>query len=87
MNSFYNSYLEFFRAVLLKKEPAEVVEEYVFSSRANIGGTGIDGHPRMLNRFLAAIYHPMIHLGCGLEFGFPGLVAEGKVFCALLGAG
>ena len=56
---------------------AEVVEEFVFSPKANIGTPGVEGHPRMLNRFLAAIFHPMIHAGCGLEFGLPGLVAEG----------
>ena len=63
---------------MLKKSAGEVIEEYIFSSKANIGGPGVEGHPRMLNRFLAAIVHPMIHVGCGLEFGLPGLVAEGE---------
>ena len=75
---FYNSYLEFFRALLLKKDVTEVIEEYIFSPKANIGGPGIDGQPRLLNRFLASIVHPMIHTGCGLEFGLLGLVAEGE---------
>ena len=35
---FYNSYLEFFRALLLKKDVTEVIEEYIFSPKANIGG-------------------------------------------------
>lgn len=34
----------------------------------------------MLDRFLASIVHPMIHLGYGLEFGLPGIVLEGKEF-------
>ena len=71
--------MEYFRAHLLKRGSAEVIEEFIFSVKANVGGHGIEGHPRMLNRFLAAIVHPMIHLGCGLEFGLPGLVAEGEL--------
>ncbi|RDX50762.1 hypothetical protein OH76DRAFT_440647 [Lentinus brumalis] len=74
---FYNSYLEYFRAVLLKKDVTDVLEEYFFSSKANIGGPGLEGHPRMLNRLLAVLAHPMIHVGNGLEFGLLGLVAEG----------
>ena len=33
---------------------------------------------RGLDRFFAALVHPMIHTGNGLEFGILGLVAEGK---------
>ena len=76
-NRFYNSYLEYFRTVLLKKNVTAVLEEYVFAAKANVGGPGNDGHPRMLNRLLALIVHPMIHVGNGLEFGLLGLVAEG----------
>ena len=76
---FYNSYLEFFRAQLRDKDITDVLEEYVFSSRANVGGSGIEGEPHMLARFYAALAHPMIHIGCGLEFGFLGLVAEGAL--------
>lgn len=75
---FYNSYLEFFRDLLLKKDVTEVLEAYIFSEKANVGGPGIDGHPKMLNRFFAALVHPMIHAGNGLEFGILGLVAEGQ---------
>ncbi|CDO68532.1 hypothetical protein BN946_scf184998.g29 [Trametes cinnabarina] len=74
---FYNSYLEFFRAQLLSKSISEVFDEYVFSPRANIGGAGVKGEPHMLLRFYGALVHPMIHAGCGLEFGLKGLVAEG----------
>ncbi|OBZ72839.1 hypothetical protein A0H81_07061 [Grifola frondosa] len=50
----------------------------MFSRKANVTTLGPDQQPaRMLNRFLASILHPMIHTGCGLEFGFLGLVAEG----------
>ena len=75
---YYNSYLEFFRDILSKKDVTEVLEEYVFSAKANIGGPETKGQPRMLNRFLAGLVHPMIHTGNGLEFGILGLVAEGE---------
>ncbi|RPD56818.1 hypothetical protein L226DRAFT_492010 [Lentinus tigrinus ALCF2SS1-7] len=80
---FYNSYLEYFRALLLKEDVTYVIEEYLFSAKSNIGGPGIEGHPRMLNRFLAAIVHPMIHVGNGLELGLLGLVAEGLAQAAV----
>ena len=78
LDRYYNSYLEFFRDLLLKKDVTEVLEEYVFSAKANVGGPGIEGQPRMLNRFFAAGIHPLIHIGNGLEFGILGLVAEGR---------
>ena len=31
----------------------------------------------MLSRFYARIYHPLIYVGYGLEFGLLGMVAEG----------
>ncbi|KAI9439320.1 hypothetical protein H4582DRAFT_131801 [Lactarius indigo] len=34
-------------------------------------------HPQMLNRLLAGLVHPFIHLAYGFEFGIPGQVAEG----------
>ena len=68
---------------MLKKGVDEVLEEYIFSAKANVGGPGVEGTPRMLSRFYAVLIHPMIYIGCGLEFGFPGLVAEGEtpLFC------
>ncbi|KAI0667401.1 hypothetical protein C8Q78DRAFT_982173 [Trametes maxima] len=74
---FYNSYLEYFRTVLRIKDVTDVLEEYIFSAKANVGGAGVVGEPQMLNRFYSALVHPMIHTGCGLEFGLLGLVAEG----------
>lgn len=32
----------------------------------------------MINRLLDGIFHPMIYLGCGVEFNMPGVVAEGQ---------
>ena len=33
----------------------------------------------MLNRLLAGLVHPFIHLAYGYEFGLPGQVAEGQL--------
>ncbi|KAI0631662.1 hypothetical protein C8Q77DRAFT_1061280 [Trametes polyzona] len=74
---FYNSYLEYFRELLRKKDITDVLEEYFFSTKANAGGAGIEGQPKLLGRLLAGLVHPLIHAGNGLEFGFLGLVAEG----------
>jgi hypothetical protein len=90
---YYQGYLYFFCDLVLKQPVRAVVEEWIFSSKANF-----DSHngrqPEMLNRLLAGVLHPMLFLGYGLEFryisillGFhctqpsfrslPGLVAEG----------
>jgi len=53
-----------------------VLEEHVFDQKANFDGSG-GVQPEMLNRFLDAILHPMIHVGYGFEFGLPGMVVEG----------
>ena len=39
----------------------------------------------MLDRFLASVIHPIIQLGHGLEFGLPGLIAEGMPFPSFIG--
>ncbi|KAI0919854.1 hypothetical protein AcV5_001812 [Taiwanofungus camphoratus] len=73
--SYYFSYLQYFISVLLEKGAAATIEEYVFSPKANIEGSGVPRY--MLNRVFARLVHPMIHIGYGLEFGMLGLVAEG----------
>ncbi|KAJ7575961.1 hypothetical protein C8J56DRAFT_974211 [Mycena floridula] len=73
---YYQGYLYFFCDLLLKKPANVVIEEWIFSSRANFDSyNGVK--PMMLNRLLAGILHPMLYLGYGLEFSLPGLVAEG----------
>lgn len=37
--------------------------------------------PQMLNRLLSGVLHPLIHVGYGIEFGSPGMCAEGIVTC------
>ena len=79
--SFYNSYLKFFTSELLEHGAATTMEKYIFAPKANIpdaaGSNAVPAH-LMVNRFLSQLFHPMIHTGCGLEFGFLGLVAEGQ---------
>ncbi|PCH34666.1 hypothetical protein WOLCODRAFT_27361 [Wolfiporia cocos MD-104 SS10] len=75
---YYAAYLQFFQQILLEKGAAAVIEEYVFSREANFAENTPGKQPRqMLLRFFAALYHSMIYVGYGLEFGILGLVAEG----------
>ena len=39
---------------------------------------GATKQPEMLTRFFAALIHPLIHTGLGVEFNLPGIFAEGK---------
>ena len=90
---YYQGYLYFFSDLVLKKPVHAVVEEWIFSSKANFESYN-GRQPEMLNRLLAGILHPMLYLGYGLEFRYftilfgshraqpsfrslPGLIAEG----------
>ncbi|KAJ3539862.1 hypothetical protein NMY22_g4543 [Coprinellus aureogranulatus] len=72
----YTAYLLFFENEVTKKGISQVLTDYVFSPAANLG-TGKGPAPEMISRFLDGVFHPMIHLGCGVEFNMPGIVAEG----------
>ncbi|KAH9849119.1 hypothetical protein C2E23DRAFT_862163 [Lenzites betulinus] len=75
---YYNAYLKFFSDELLDKGPAAVIEEFIFSPRANIEPPKSGKEPmQMANRFLAGLLHPLIHTGYGCEFGILGQLAEG----------
>ena len=76
-HSYYEAYLKFFTGVLLEKTASATIEEYIFSPEANSpSGEGLASG--MLSRFYARIYHPLIYVGYGLEFGLLGMVAEGE---------
>ena len=64
----YSDYLKFFTLEIQSKGYKAVVSQYVFAEdeRADI----------MFNRLFAGYYHPFIHLGFGLEFKQPAIVAE-----------
>ncbi|EFI26569.1 hypothetical protein CC1G_15783 [Coprinopsis cinerea okayama7 len=78
--TFYRAYLDFFSEILVQKGINATVEEFLFSPEANIGrnkNIPQEKQPRMLARFFSGVVHPLIHTGYGVEFGLPGLVAEG----------
>jgi hypothetical protein len=89
---YYSAYLAYFSEYLRDHTPDEAFERFILSSSRNFdpdlpaatvqdvksaGGEG-KKHPEMLNRLLAGLVHPFIHLAYGFEFGIPGQVAEGE---------
>jgi hypothetical protein len=64
----YNTFLRFFERKIATSGWKAVVDEYVFA-RSKIA-------ERMLASMFDGLYHPLIHLGLGVEFELPGIVAE-----------
>ncbi|KAH6905243.1 hypothetical protein BKA70DRAFT_1108313, partial [Coprinopsis sp. MPI-PUGE-AT-0042] len=79
--NYYSGYLEFFADYIEKNGLGKTLEDWVFSTRANVGRESAnlpeDKQPRMLARFISGAQHPIIHAGYGAEFGLPGMLAEG----------
>ncbi|KAI5358860.1 putative questin oxidase [Septoria linicola] len=65
---YYNDFLEFFREEINKKGWQNVLQEYVFA--------GDERAETMLVRMYAGFLHPIIHLGFGIEFQQPTIIAE-----------
>ena len=65
----YHTFLEFFKREIAAKGWKEVVQEYVFA-RTKVADT-------MLARMYEGAYHPIIHLGLGIEFHQASIIAEG----------
>lgn len=63
--------------MLQEKGAGATIEEHVFSHCANFTDGGDALTHGTLSRLYARIYHPLIFVGYGLEFGQLGLVAEG----------
>ncbi|KAF4565478.1 hypothetical protein EYR40_002447 [Pleurotus pulmonarius] len=82
-DKYYKSYMEFFQRELEQKDISSVLEEYFFSQEANLDEGGHGNHRSMLNRLMDSLYHPMIHIGYGLEFGLPGMLVEGLAQAAI----
>jgi hypothetical protein len=80
---YYDAYLAFFMDYLQDNSPTEALEHFIFSPLYNYvpdlqpDGPCFRNHPHMLNRLLAGVAHPFIHLAYGFEFGILGQVAEG----------
>jgi len=85
---FYPGYLKFFTQEVLDKGAVCALEEYVYSKKANFIAERDDkSQPEMMSRSFQALLHPMIHCGYGLEFGLPGVMAEGLAQTAVHPAG
>jgi len=83
-DEYYIAYLEYYTEIVRSKGVVAPLEEHIFDLKANfIAGKNADEQPRMLDRFLDGIMHSFIHTGNGLEFGLPGLVAEGLAWTAV----
>jgi hypothetical protein len=79
---YYQAYMDFFEASLKHDGISHTLEEFLFSPSANVGvKEGLFDEdapqPHMLARFFSGVVHPVIHTGYGLEFGLPGMLAEG----------
>jgi hypothetical protein len=76
---YFKAYVDYFEPVVARLGPIAALEKYVYAREYNyIKGLAADKEqPDMLTRHMAAILHPMIQTGFGVEFGFPGLVVEG----------
>ena len=65
----YSNYLAFFEREIEKKGWREVLQEYCFSGTRNAD--------QLLALLYEGAYHPIIHLGLGVEFEQPSIIAEG----------
>ncbi|KAG8742800.1 hypothetical protein FRC10_000910 [Ceratobasidium sp. 414] len=72
---YYNSYMGFWNDEIQKHGLAPTFERFIFSHEANWAAD----EPRMLDRLLSGLLHPMIHFGHAAEFGVPGMAIEGIV--------
>ncbi|KAI9744191.1 MAG: hypothetical protein M1818_002343 [Claussenomyces sp. TS43310] len=64
----YHDFLIFYQTEMERKGMDRVLEEYLFS--------GDEKADDLLARMFAGFLHPIIHLGFGLEFNQPAIVAE-----------
>ncbi|KAG0282811.1 hypothetical protein BGZ98_006589, partial [Dissophora globulifera] len=67
---FYASYLEFFRHEVPKLGRVEAIVKYAFDAD-------------MIGSTFSGLFHPLIHLGYGVDFGIDAIVAEGLAMMAV----
>ncbi|OAL71353.1 hypothetical protein A7D00_4254 [Trichophyton violaceum] len=65
----YPNFLHFFKQEIESKGVGSVVQKYLFA-----GGEFAD---EMLARLFGGLIHPLIHLGFGIEFNQPSIIAQG----------
>ncbi|KAG0251972.1 hypothetical protein BGZ95_006740 [Linnemannia exigua] len=70
---FYTSYLEFFRQEVPKLGRVEAIVKYAFDTD-------------VIGRTFSGAFHPLIHLGYGVDFGIDAIVAEGLAMMAVTSA-
>ena len=64
----YPNYLAFFQREIEAKGVADMINEYLFS--------GDELAESLLSRLFSGLIHPIIHLGFGIEFNQPAIVAQ-----------
>lgn len=67
---FYASYLAFFREEVPKLGRVEAIVKYAFDTD-------------VIGRTFSGAFHPLIHLGYGVDFGIDAVVAEGLAMMAV----
>jgi hypothetical protein len=65
----YSNFLAFFERQLSSSSVTDVLNKYVFAEN--------DVARTVFNRLFSGAFHPFIHLGYGIEFSLPAIVAEG----------
>ncbi|KIW05304.1 uncharacterized protein PV09_03829 [Verruconis gallopava] len=65
----YSNFLAFFSREIEEKGWVAVVQDHVFGRSPTA--------EKMFAQLFEGLYHPLIHLGLGIEFAQPGIVAEG----------
>ncbi|TFY82506.1 hypothetical protein EWM64_g1509 [Hericium alpestre] len=81
-DEYYNAYHAYFSNYLSNHTMTEAVENYIFAPEYNYI-PGAKKQPEMLNRCLASLIHPFIHIGYGVEFEVKGQLAEGLAMTAV----
>ncbi|KDN34683.1 hypothetical protein RSAG8_12232, partial [Rhizoctonia solani AG-8 WAC10335] len=76
---FYNAYMGFFADEIQTHGLRPTFERFVFSHEAN----WTKDEPRMLDRFISGLLHPLIHFGHAAEFGVEGMAVEGLAQAAV----
>ncbi|CAE6491865.1 unnamed protein product [Rhizoctonia solani] len=76
---FYNAYMNFFSDEIRTHGLRQTLEQFIFSHEANWA----KDEPRMLDRFIAGLLHPLIHFGHAAEFGVEGMAVEGLAQAAV----
>lgn len=72
---YYVDYLHFFQKEIQAKGWESVVNDYIFS--------GDERGDALFSRLFAGVLHPLIHLGFGVEFRQPAIIAEALALAAV----